>query len=212
SLTSQDLAQAGDFEVSVDNPSPGGGDTESIVFSLSDFTMNVPPSEVTVAAGHSATYSLEVSPRYGSFDSAVAFKCTGLPKGCTASFSPANVTPGASPATVTLTLATKAPQSSAGTTAFGPINPVPPAAGLLLLAAIVAAVALVRRTAVGWPGRRRAAAAAALVLMTVWLAGCGAGGNVNTPDPGTPAGTYQVGIQATSGSLTVQSSVTLIVN
>ncbi|MGZ5424744.1 MAG: C1 family peptidase [Candidatus Aminicenantales bacterium] len=212
SLTSQDLAQAGDFEVSVDNPFPGGGDTESIVFSLSDFTMNVPPSEVTVAAGHSATYSLEVSPRYGSFDSAVAFKCTGLPKGCTASFSPANVTPGASPVTVTLTLATKAPQSSAGTTAFGPINPVPPAAGLLLLAAIVTAVALVRRTAVGWPGRRRAAAAAALVLMTVWLAGCGAGGNVNTPDPGTPAGTYQVGIQATSGSLTVQSSVTLIVN
>jgi C1A family cysteine protease len=211
-LTSQELGQAGEFEVSVSNPSPGGGSTAGIAFSVSDFTVSVSPTEASVAAGRSASFSLDVTPGHGSFDSAVTFTCTGLPGKCTASFSPANVTPGGTTAKVTLTLITKAPQSSAGATAFGPTRPVPPAAGLLLLAAIVAALAFVRQKAVRWPGRRRAAAAAALILLTFWVAGCGAGGKVDTPDPGTPAGTYHVGIQATSGSLTVQSSVTLVVN
>ena len=186
------------------NPSPGGGASEGIAFSVSDFTMNVPSAEMSVTAGRSAGYSLELTPRYGSFDAAVTFSCTGLPHGCTASFSPATLTPGATTATVTLTLATTAPGSSAGTTAFGPTHPVPPSSGLLLLAAVVAAP---WSSSVKWrsarPGRRRAAAAA-LILLTFWLAGCGAGGNVDTPDQGTPPGTYQVGIEATSGSLTVQ--------
>ncbi len=210
SMTAQDLAQAGEFEVTVANPAPGGGVAEPVVFAVSDFTMNVPSAETSVTAGSSASYSLELTPRYGSFDSAVTFSCTGLPHGGTASFSPATVTPGAATATVTLTLATKAPGSSAKTAAFGPTRPVPPSSGLLLLAAAVALLALIGRTEVRRPVRRRAATAA-LVLLTFWLAGCGAGGKVDTPDAGTPPGTYQVGIQATSGSLTVRSSVTLIV-
>ncbi len=210
SLTAQDLAQAGEFEATVANPAPGGGASEGLAFSVSDFTMNVPLAEMSVSAGRSAAYSLELTPRYGSFDAAVTFSCTGLPHACTASFSPPTLTPGPTPGTVTLTLATTAPGSSAGTKAFGPTQPVPPSSGLLLLAAVVAALALVRHMEVRWPGRRRAAAAA-LVLLTFWLAGCGAGGNVDTPDQGTPPGTYQVGIQATSGGLTVRSSVTLIV-
>jgi C1A family cysteine protease len=209
-LTAQDLGQAGEFEVIVGNPSPGGGTSESILFSVSDFTMNVPSAEMSVAAGRSASCSLEVTPRYGSFDSAVTFSCTGLPRGGTASFSPSTVTPGAATATVTLTLATKAPGGSAGTKAFGPIHPVPPSSGLLLLAAVVAILALVGQAKARRPVHRRAAAAA-LVLLTFWLAGCGAGGKVDSPDPGTPPGTYQVGVQATSGSLTVRGSVTLIV-
>ncbi|MGB8959515.1 MAG: C1 family peptidase [Candidatus Aminicenantales bacterium] len=210
SLTAQDLAQAGEFEVAVANPAPGGGVSEGIAFSVSDFTMNAPSAEMSITAGLSASYSLELTPQYGSFDAEVTFSCTGLPRGCTASFSPATLTPGATTASVRLTLATTAPGSSAGKTSFGSTHPVPPSSGLLLLAAVVAALALVRQMEVRRPGRRRAAAAA-LVLLTFWLAGCGAGGNVDKPDSGTPPGTYQVGIQATSGSLTVRSSVTLIV-
>jgi hypothetical protein len=210
-LTEQDLAQAGDFEVSVTNPSPAGGVSESIVVPVSDFGMTATPAEVTTKAGQSASYSVEVTPQHGSFDAAVTFICSGLPSRCTATFSPANVTPGATAATVALTLATKAPQRAAGATAFGPTRPVPPEAGLLLLAGIFSVLALVLRKTVLRPGRR-IATAAALALLTLWLAGCGAGGKVDNPDQGTPPGTYHVGVQATSGSLTVLTSVTLIVN
>lgn len=210
-LTAQDLDEAGDFEVSVKNPSPAGGTSESIVVPVSDFGMAATPAEVTATAGQSAIYSVEVTPQHGSFDAAVTFSCTGLPGRCTATFSPASVTPGATAATVALTLATKAPQRAAGARAFGPTRPVPPEAGLLLLAGAFSALAFVLRKTILRPGRR-IATAAALALLTLWLAGCGAGGKVDNPDQGTPPGTYHVGVQATSGSLTVLTSVTLIVN
>ena len=96
-----------------------------------------------------------------------------------------------------------------GTTGF-----VPPTLGMILFLAMIIVLAMHALFSKATPGSAviRRLATAFLILLTVWLAGCGAGGKANTPDPGTPAGTYQVGIQATSGSLTVQSSVTLIVN
>ena len=209
SLTAQDLSQAGDSEVSASNPSPGGGASTVLVFSVSDFTTSVSPAEGSVAAGATAAYSLHVTPRYGSFDSAVSFSCTGLPHGCTASFSPATVTPGASAATTTLTLSTKARQGSTGATTVRPTPPIPPALALVLFMVVIAGWAAFAGAASRRPSR--GLAAAALILLTIWLAGCGAGGNGGSQDSGTPAGTYEIGVQAISGSLTVHGTVTLVV-
>jgi hypothetical protein len=75
---------------------------------------------------------------------------------------------------------------------------------LILLLSALAAPALFR-----WTARRRLATVA-LVLMMVWLAGCGAGGG--SQDRGTPAGTYEFLVNGTSGSMSALTSVTLIVD
>jgi hypothetical protein len=51
-------------------------------------------------------------------------------------------------------------------------------------------------------------------MMSYLLIGCGGGGNKTTPPPpvtnnGTPAGSYTVGIVATSGTLQTTLTVTL---
>lgn len=211
SLLAQDLTAGGEFEVSIGNPAPAGGASESITFTVSDFTASATPSELSATAGQSASCSIQVTPQHGAFDSAVSFRCTDLPRGCTASFSPASVTPGTAAATTTLTLTTKARQGAAGAATFGTAGRVPPAPGLFLLAAALLAWTLSRV-----PVRRKAAcrrlAAVALILLVIGLAGCGAGGGSNNQDSGTPAGTYQVEAHATSGGLTVQFPITFTVN
>jgi len=80
-------------------------------------------------------------------------------------------------------------------------------AGLALLLAPFAARRLGPR-----PSLRRWLVAGAAVSLLVMIAACsagdGGGGNTNT---GTPAGTYQVGVRGTSGSLVVSTTVELVV-
>ena len=211
SLSASDLLIAGEYELSVTNPIPAGGASVDLAFAVSDFTMSDPPSDLSVAAGQSATCALQVTPRYGSFDSAVSFSCTGLPRGCTASFSPSSVTPGASAATTTLTLKTKGPQTSGSAATLGPAGLLPPALGGLLLAALLLALAYTSELACRTKAGRRLASAA-LILLIVCLAGCSAGGGGNSQDTVTPAGTYQITAHAISGNLAVQTQITLIVH
>jgi hypothetical protein len=211
SLTASDLLVAGEYEVSVANPAPAGGASGDMAFSVSDFTMSDPSSDLSVAAGQSATCPLQVTPRFASFDSPIAFSCTGLPRGCTASFSPSTVTPGAAVASTTLTLRTKGPQSAASAASLGPAGPLPPALGVLLLTVFLLTLSTTRELACrGRSGRRLATAA--LILLVVWLAGCSAGGGGNSQDTATPAGTYQITAYATSGNLAVQTQITLVVH
>ncbi|NLH76317.1 MAG: hypothetical protein GX465_04695, partial [Acidobacteria bacterium] len=56
------------------------------------------------------------------------------------------------------------------------------------------------------------AAAGLLAVLIVAAAGCSAGGGGGGGDTGTPAGTYEITVEATSGSLEVRDSVTLVVN
>jgi uncharacterized protein YceK len=64
----------------------------------------------------------------------------------------------------------------------------------------------------------RVALSACLVLMPIMaatlLGGCGGGGSSTPPPPpvtGTPAGTYTITVNATSGSTTAKTQLTLIV-
>jgi hypothetical protein len=103
-ILASDLSTGGDIPVTVLNPAPSGGASSAIVFPVSAYTLSSTPTSVTVTAGQSATYTVNLTPQYGSFDSAVTFSCTGLPNKCAATFSPASLTPGASAASTTLTL------------------------------------------------------------------------------------------------------------
>src|SRR6202041_3827454 len=62
----------------------------------------------TVKAGSAATYNLKVAPLGGSFASAVALTCSGLPAQTSCSLSPNAVTPGGSAASSTLSITTTA--------------------------------------------------------------------------------------------------------
>jgi subtilase family serine protease len=50
-----------------------------------------------------------------------------------------------------------------------------------------------------------------LGLSTIWLGSCGGSSSSSTKDPGTPTGSYTITVTGTSGSLTRQTSFTLVV-
>lgn len=201
-IPASDIAAGGEVQVTVANPAPGGGTSTAIVFPVSTFTLAPSPASVTVSAGQSATYPITLTSQFDAFGSAVSLSCTGLPKGCTGSFSPASVTPGSLGATTTLTLKTTASKSAAiGATAG-------PGASIFLLALLL------------WPHFRRPLsrqrvrrrlATAVLVCLIVIIAGCSSGGGTNG-STGTPQGTYTITVNGTSGNLTVSTTVTLVVN
>jgi len=71
-----------------------------------DFTMTATGTATqTIVSGSSASFSFVVQPQ-SSLASQVSFAVSGLPSGSTAAFNPGYVPPGASPATVTLTITT----------------------------------------------------------------------------------------------------------
>ncbi|MBP7705769.1 MAG: C1 family peptidase [Candidatus Aminicenantes bacterium] len=214
-IPAADIAAGGEFEIVVVNPAPAGGLTAPAAFTVTDFTVEATPASTTLSAGSSGTFTVQLAPRYGSFDASVALRAVGLPRGASASFSPASVTPGSGGATATMTVATTARKSSGAGTAARPAA-LPPPGGLLpplALAALLALLAVRTATRPGFPRlAARLAAAGLLAVLIVAAAGCSAGGGGGGGDTGTPAGTYEITVEATSGSLEVRDSVTLVVN
>ncbi|MGZ8840218.1 MAG: SBBP repeat-containing protein [Candidatus Aminicenantales bacterium] len=208
-IPASDLATGGDVPVTVFNPAPVGGLTSALSLHVSSFTTVANPSSKSVTAGQSATYTIQVNPQYGSFDAPITFTCSGLPSKCTATFSAASVTPGTSAATTTMTLATRASAgvataSLSGMTGFGQ-----PTLGLFVLALSL----LLAWTIHGRLSRqvsRRWLVACALICLVMLIGSCSSdGGDTYT---GTPKGTHQISVQGTSGTMTVPTVVTLIVN
>jgi len=206
-VLASDLAVGGEYQVTVSNPAPNEGASNAFVFRISSFAMAPSPQRVTVTAGESAAYTIELTPQFGSFDAPVFFACSGLPGKCTASFSPSSVTPGGTAATTTLTLATKAasPQDGAAIAAslgeppsgLGPSGIVLPA----FLALLVIASARRRRRA--W------APAALLACLVILLTSCATETREQTPYNGTPRGTHTITVSGISGGMTVSTVVQL---
>jgi hypothetical protein len=206
-----DLSAGGDVQVTVFSPAPVGGLTSALTLQVSSFTTAADPSSVTVAAGRSATYTIQVTPQYGSFDSPIAFTCTGLPGKCTVTFSSTSVTPGGSAATTTLTLATKASADLAAASLSGSIGFGPPALGFFALVLGLLLAWIIHRRLFR-PLSRRWLAACAVLCLIVLIASCGSRGGGNNTYTGTPKGTHQISVQATSGTMTVSTAITLVVN
>ena len=174
------------------------------------FSLEAAPSSVTIRAGQSATYTVQLTPLSGSIDSAVAFSCTGLPGKCTASFFPASVTPGTSTVTTTLTLRTQSSSSATGTSLAGAIGLEPPAMGASLIVLILLVGGVLYRQI---PRRlwRRCLVASALAGLVILIGGCGASDS-EAPYTGTPKGSYQISVQGKTGDTSVLTTVTLVVN
>jgi hypothetical protein len=209
-IPASDVAAAGPATVTVTNPNPGGGTTPTDTsFTIDGFTVAGPATAPTVKAGQAATIQFTVTPTANGFTNAVTFSVSGLPAHSgPPTFTPASVTPGSAPQTVTLTF----PTTARG--AMPPSAPVdPPSPPMLRLLPILWLAALLvgiyaTRMARRVPQLRRYAAIVPLALLLVTgavLAGCIGGKS------GTPAGPAQLTITATSGSMQKTTNVTLTV-
>jgi beta-propeller repeat-containing protein len=170
------------------------------------FTVSSLTPTTAVPAGQTAQYVLSVSTASG-FGQAVGLTCTA-PKAISCSISPSTVTPSAGPGPAALLTLGTALRTA-----------VPPGTGikidprsllghfggtwLLSLAAVLAicALAAVRR-------RPMTAAFGFAVVLLLASVAC-SGGNTPGVPGGTPAGTYQVTVTGTSGSVTSSTTLTL---
>lgn len=156
----------------------------------------------TVAAGATASYMLAIGGAGAS--GTTSLTCTGAPAGATCSV----------PATVTVSASTPSNFTASVSTASRSLSipevfkDVPPS--LIWASGILALAALLRKCS----GRRlRWSMAVAVPALVLLLSSCGGGGGGGGTNPhGTPAGTYQLTVKATSGSTTQSITLTLIVN
>jgi len=86
---------------------------------------------------------------------------------------------------------------------------VPPALAFFFLVPALGLLLRSRDPVRPGPFRRRLAAAA-MICLIIFIGGCSAGGG-DQPDTGTPAGTYQITVRGTTGTLSVSTTVTLVV-
>ncbi|OFW14761.1 MAG: hypothetical protein A3F69_03345 [Acidobacteria bacterium RIFCSPLOWO2_12_FULL_66_10] len=178
---------ASSVSVAASNNGVGFGASANLRITVTDFSVDVSPTSVTVPAGRSARFVVTVAPRSGSFKSEVALSCANgnLPPQVTCSFDPPTVTPGTGSARSILTITTTA------SAVLPPMNlklPEPPAGAGPSLGAPTVLLAWPAALATLWfalrrPNGRRAVARAAWALASCGVAGLVvyAGSNVVSP-------------------------------
>jgi len=208
-IPASDVATAGNANVTVTNPNPGGGTTSAVSLTVDGFTVDGPATLPTVNAGQQALIPFTVTPTTNGFADAITFSVSGLPANSTATFNPASVTPNGNVATTTLTITTMAPAAAPPPSAMNnrPKSPLLRPLLVLWLASLLAGSSLmqfIRRVRQA----RRYAAIVPLALLFVTgavLAGCGG------LKSGTAGGSVQLTITASSGTLSQTTTVTLTV-
>ena len=201
--------------VSVSDNASGSPQTASLSgtgtsSSSAAFSLAVSPLSATVTAGQSATYTVTVTPTGGSFTSAVTLSCSNLPAMTSCAFSPNSVTPGASPASSKLTIATTA-SSSLRIPARDPRGRWPLYAPWLTISVL----GLLALLSLLWRGtRRRLIQGFAIVILCGMVAlqiGC-AGILSSGSRSGTPSGTYpNIAVTAVAGSQQASATLSLTV-
>lgn len=176
----------------------------------SDFQMSIQPPSATVSAGKSAQFDLTMT-SVGGFSQPVTLTCGNLPKAvtCQGSANPVTPTSNGTPVTIQINtgLRTMVPGSK-------PVRFEPPAG--MRLTNLIVALLLMAFAATAFALRRKPRLAARTVLVLAMtgalLSMACAGGDPPGQVPGTPAGTYQVAITGTAGSVQHTAIVTLQVN
>jgi hypothetical protein len=118
------------------------------------------------------------------------------------------VTPGANPATATLTVSTTGRNGTVSGAALDGSAWIPPGLALLILVPAVALGAFSRRPLFRRRVRRWAPAALCVCLIML-MAGCTA--HVPQAEEWTPVGTYRLLVQALSGQIVSETIVDLVV-
>jgi Bacterial Ig-like domain (group 3)/FG-GAP-like repeat len=200
------FAAAGSYTVTAtykgdQNNSPSTSSGVTIVIAAPDFTIAATPTSGSITPGQTATFTFTVSP-VGGFAGTVKFSCGTLPSQAACSFSPASVTPsGGSPVSSTLTVTTAAATARLNPDRpFGPSIPWLPADGLALagVMGLIFAPGRMRR----WSRQLRLLSFALLLAsLSLAIQGCGGGGGNSSPsNPGTPAGSYTVSVNASDSA------------
>jgi uncharacterized protein (TIGR03118 family) len=165
-------------------------------------------SALTVTAGSSATAVVSAAPT-NNFSGMVTLACSGLPEAATCAFAPASLTVASgAAATSTVTIATVKksallqPHTLRGAATAGIT-----AALLLPFGAILTFSR--RRSSNHHRSIRLLGLLSILLISAGFIAGCSSTSNVFVPS--TPAGTSQITIKATSGSITQSTVVNLTV-
>jgi len=178
-------------------------DSNGLDFTVQDFSVPATLTDITVTAGGSQSQTFTVTPG-GGFDAAVTFTCSGLPSKSTCTFTPPNATPGGAQVDVAMKVSTTAAVTSgAGMATFG-------------MWLTFGGFGLVLAGGAGTRKRTRKVLAGLVLclLLPLLLAitSCGGGGSSHTTTPGTPPGTYNVTMKATSGPTSHSSTFKLTVN
>lgn len=190
--------------------------TQPITFTITPgFFAAIPGSASVVqisAAGGAGTSSITVSNSTG-FSGTISLACSGLPAETTCAFSPASVA-------ATGTAQTVSPTITVTTTAAHTVTQNLVRSRYYLAQALIGGgFALAGLCFIILPkGRRRALPLLLIVLaLIVTVPACGGGGGSKsvppqpTQDPGTPAGTSNITVTASSGSTTFTTGFTLVV-
>lgn len=169
-----------------------------------DFAISAGTPTSVASPGGTATVQITVT-AHGAFNGTVTFACSQLPSLTTCSGPSVNAS-GQS----TITFQTTAPSSVAPITRVAP-----PSSRLPLLSVLAISLALIGMAF--WKNNRRWGAVLALLAIgfVFTSAGCGGGnggGGGGGGNPGTPVGTTNVVVTATSGSIQRSVAVTLVVN
>jgi hypothetical protein len=209
SIASTELAASGSIGVTVSNPTPGGGGSNSISFVIDNFTVTGPSSAVTVPAGQPAIFAINFGTQGGALGSTVNFSASGLPAAATASFNPSSLPAGSASGATTLTVTT-----TARTLAPPFVRNLPKIQPLIFtwMAVFTLAILLADRTRrVVRTGLRLRRMGTLLALSCLLVSGCGSAGTPTGGGGGTPAGTSTITVSATSGTASRSTTVTLTV-
>lgn len=176
-----------------------------------DFGVSLSSQSGTVQKGQSATTTVTINPQNG-FASAVSFSCANLPAGASCTFEPATVTPSGGVATTKLTIKTTGPSASLRQRLFG--------GGIVFALFGIAVVG----SSTGGRRKKLVVALGVLALVAAMIACGGVSKNNSNPTPsptpnpptpapagGTPAGSYTVTVNASSGNVKHAANYTLTV-
>ena len=207
-IPASDVAVVGNMNVTVTNPTPGGGTSTASPFTIDGYTISG-PSGASLSPGQRATIQITATPTANGFPNAISFSVSGLLAGSIATFNPVMLTPNGNATSTTLMITdggSAVSRRSASIDVHG-ARLMPP-----LMAVWMA-------TLLGWlylrlqvhaiPHMKRYATVGLVVLMFLTgsvLSGCALSVN------GSPTtSTSQLTVTATSGTLTQTFGITLTV-
>jgi uncharacterized repeat protein (TIGR01451 family) len=163
---------------------------------VADFKLSARALNGILTSGQAATYTIDLSPQFGSFDAPVTLGCGGLTAGLSCSFTSQTITPGTTGSSVTLTIS----RSTAARVTSRPTY-------LALWFGLPFGVVVLGTRS----SRRRLLLFIILALVAGMIACGGGGGGFSSHNPNSP-NTSVVTVTGTSGALSRSITVQVTVN